>query len=160
MNQVFFQIFSIDKCEIWSQITDQLNKHVNSFSLFAEQEVCAKEGNKGLVQKAAAPAMNLWPWFVCMHVNAQGFAPLFKNSGNRNRWPDSEGRLLLCKKNTVMVTPHSPFYMHQCCLGIIRKLLLIWTKKGKRRVRMSAQQSALVSGKMVDFQDCIPSNFA
>lgn len=42
----------------------------------------------------------------------------------------------------------------------MRKLLLVWTKKGKRGVRISAQQSALVSGRMVDLQDSSPSDLA
>ncbi|KAJ8030239.1 hypothetical protein HOLleu_26594 [Holothuria leucospilota] len=52
-------------------------------------------------------------------------------------------------------------YMHQACLGVMRKLLLIWIR-GKGRlldVRMSAAHVARVSEKLVAMKCSVPSEF-
>ena len=50
-------------------------------------------------------------------------------------------------------------YMHQLCLGVMRKLVLTWMR-GKREVKMSAGQVETISNKLVDLKSCIPNTFA
>jgi hypothetical protein len=50
-------------------------------------------------------------------------------------------------------------YMHQLCLGVMRKLLLTWIR-GKREVKISAGQVETISNKLVDLKSCIPNTFA
>ena len=49
-------------------------------------------------------------------------------------------------------------YMHLCCLGIMKKLLLVWTSK--TGYKLSATQQAIVSGRLVSFRKFTPNNFA
>ena len=50
-------------------------------------------------------------------------------------------------------------YMHQLCLGVMRKLLLIWTKEN-RGVRISFGHVSEISDKLINLRSAIPSNFA
>ena len=50
-------------------------------------------------------------------------------------------------------------YMHQLCLGVMRKLLLTWTK-GNRGVRISSRHMSEISDKLINLRSAIPSNFA
>ncbi|KAI2645785.1 Large tegument protein deneddylase [Labeo rohita] len=70
-------------------------------------------------------------------------------------------------------TPVSPFlslpldmveqfpidYMHQACLGVMKKLLTVWVR-GDRKVRMSAGQISNVTQRLLSLQKAIPSCFA
>ena len=58
-----------------------------------------------------------------------------------------------------MVTQFPIDYMHQVCLGVTKKLLLLWIR-GKREVRMSASQVNEISGKLVSLRQFIPKCFA
>ncbi|KAL0148339.1 hypothetical protein M9458_056319 [Cirrhinus mrigala] len=49
-------------------------------------------------------------------------------------------------------------YMHQACLGVMKRLLLIWTR-GDRVVRVSASQILEISARLRSLQKCIPSTF-
>ncbi len=54
-------------------------------------------------------------------------------------------------------------YMHQACLGVMKKLLTIWTRgeEGRSRQTMiSIGQVDVVSARLIDLQQCIPSCFA
>ena len=57
-----------------------------------------------------------------------------------------------------MTTTFSVDYMHQACLGVMRRLLLLWIR-GPRAVKMSAGQ-ADVSSKLSDLKPFIPKVFA
>ncbi|CAB4028785.1 Hypothetical predicted protein [Paramuricea clavata] len=50
-------------------------------------------------------------------------------------------------------------YMHQLCLGVMRKLILAWMR-GKRDVRMSAGHVEAVSKKLVELKPFVPTVFA
>ena len=50
-------------------------------------------------------------------------------------------------------------YMHQACLGVMKRLILIWLR-GKREVRMSALQCEQVSQRLLNLQRSIPGCFA
>jgi hypothetical protein len=50
-------------------------------------------------------------------------------------------------------------YMHQLCLGVIRKLLLIW-KKGNRDMRISSRHVGEISERLVNLKSAIPNQFA
>ena len=50
-------------------------------------------------------------------------------------------------------------YMHQLCLGVMRKLALTWMR-GKPEVKISAGQVETISTKLVDLKCCIPNTFA
>jgi len=70
-------------------------------------------------------------------------------------------------------TPVSPFlnlpldmveqfpidYMHQACLGVMKKLITVWVR-GDRKVRMSAGQISNVTQRLLSLQKDIPSCFA
>ncbi|KAK0143076.1 hypothetical protein N1851_018800 [Merluccius polli] len=50
-------------------------------------------------------------------------------------------------------------YMHQCCLGVMRKLLLLWTRV-RTEVRMSRAQIAQVNNRLIALRKVIPTCFA
>jgi len=50
-------------------------------------------------------------------------------------------------------------YMHLCCLGIMKKLLLVWTE-GPLPHKLSNKQIKCISERLVLFRDFIPSNFS
>lgn len=70
-------------------------------------------------------------------------------------------------------TPVSPFlslpldmvqqfpidYMHQACLGVMKKLITVWVR-GDRKVRMSAGQISNVTQRLLSLRKVIPSCFA
>lgn len=49
-------------------------------------------------------------------------------------------------------------YMHQACLGVMKRLLHIWTR-GDRVVRVSASQITEISARLRSLRKCIPSTF-
>lgn len=52
-------------------------------------------------------------------------------------------------------------YMHQACLGVMKKLLTIWTRGEKGRSRqtmMSIGQVDIVSARLLDLQRCRSTN--
>ena len=49
--------------------------------------------------------------------------------------------------------------MHQVCLGVMKKMLLLWIR-GKREVRISARQVMEISNNLVCLKEFIPSCFA
>jgi hypothetical protein len=50
-------------------------------------------------------------------------------------------------------------YMHQVCLGVMKKLLLLWIR-GRREVRMSALNVSMISERLVHLKPYIPASFA
>ena len=50
-------------------------------------------------------------------------------------------------------------YMHQLCLGIMKKLLLAW-KRGNKEVRLCARQLDEISSGLVNLRSSIPKCFA
>ena len=58
-----------------------------------------------------------------------------------------------------MVTKFPVDYMHQVCLGVMKKLLLLWIR-GKRLVRISAGQVMEISNTLVSLKKFIPSCLA
>lgn len=58
-----------------------------------------------------------------------------------------------------MVKAFPADYMHQCCLGVMKKLLLLWTK-GKSNVRLSRAQMAEVNSRLKALRPAVPSCFA
>lgn len=50
-------------------------------------------------------------------------------------------------------------YMHQACLGVMKRLLVSWTR-GERRVRLSTTQKQVVSSRLLQLRSQIPSIFA
>ena len=78
-----------------------------------------------------------------------------------------------CKSNTEHHRTDSPFsdlpmdmigqfpidYMHQLCLGVMRKLLLIWMK-GNGDVRISSRHVGEISERLVNLKSAIPNQFS
>jgi len=50
-------------------------------------------------------------------------------------------------------------YMHQCCIGVMKKLLITWLR-GKANVRMSAGQAHQISEKLTALRRYVPKSFA
>ncbi|CAC5399830.1 unnamed protein product [Mytilus coruscus] len=50
-------------------------------------------------------------------------------------------------------------YMHQTCLGVMKRLLLLWLR-GKRDFKLSAQNNDQISFKLLQLRKAIPSVFA
>ena len=50
-------------------------------------------------------------------------------------------------------------YMHQLCLGVVKKLILAWMR-GKREVKISAVQVEAISTQLVSLKSSIPKKFA
>jgi hypothetical protein len=62
-------------------------------------------------------------------------------------------------RNVDMVKQFPIDYMHQVCLGVMKKLLLLWIR-GKREVRMSALNVSMISERLVHLKPYIPASFA
>lgn len=62
---------------------------------------------------------------------------------------------------SIDMIDHFPIdYMHQVCLGVMKKLLKTWTKGPRKNYRLSAAQVDLVSLNLVRMQQFIPNAFA
>jgi hypothetical protein len=64
-----------------------------------------------------------------------------------------------CNMPVDMVNKFPIDYMHQLCLGVMRKLLLVWIR-GNRGVKMSAGEVEAVSKKLVELKPFVPRIFA
>ena len=64
-----------------------------------------------------------------------------------------------CNLPVDMVRKFPIDYMHQLCLGVMRKLILTWMR-GNREVKMSAGQVEAVSKKLLELKAFVPSTFA
>ena len=64
-----------------------------------------------------------------------------------------------CNLPVDMVKKFPIDYMHQLCLGVMRKLLLVWIR-GNRGVKMSAGQVETVSHKLLELKPFVPCTFA
>ena len=64
-----------------------------------------------------------------------------------------------CKLPVDMIKVFPIDYMHQCCLGVMRRLLLTWLR-GKPSVKLSSGQANEVSQKLIEFRSQIPRLFA
>lgn len=58
----------------------------------------------------------------------------------------------------VSCFPHD--YMHLVCLGVVRRLLDLWTASGPLRCRLSSHQMELISSELVSLRNVIPMDFA
>lgn len=69
------------------------------------------------------------------------------------------GVSVFCNATVDMVLTFSVDYMHQVCLGVMRRLLLLWLR-GKKEVKMSATQASEISQRLERLKTSIPSLFA
>ena len=65
----------------------------------------------------------------------------------------------LCRLPIDMVHNFPIDYMHQTCLGVMKRLLVTWIR-GKRQNRLSTQQKDMISARLIKLQSHIPSIFA
>jgi hypothetical protein len=66
----------------------------------------------------------------------------------------------LCNLPIDMVTTFPIDYMHQVCLGTMKRLLLTWMRCGKRDLRLSALQIEEISNRLLHIKKYIPDLFA
>ena len=64
-----------------------------------------------------------------------------------------------CELPIDMIINFPNDYMHQSCLGVMKKLLLAWIK-GPRNNRISTNQKDIISGRLIQLKSVIPSLFA
>jgi hypothetical protein len=64
-----------------------------------------------------------------------------------------------CDLPIDMISTFSLDYMHMCCLGVMKRLLLVWLR-GKRATRMSAVHIQEVSTRLKRLKKFIPNTFA
>ena len=50
-------------------------------------------------------------------------------------------------------------YMHQVCLGTVKRLMLVWLKLGSRKVRLSANQISQISERLESLKGSIPTDY-
>lgn len=83
----------------------------------------------------------------------------FKYSSNFDNDYQKGQTILKEIKNLGLVTDVPLDYMHLVCLGVMRKLLLLWLK-GSLRHRLSHSQINRISGKLLNIRKFLPSDFA
>ena len=59
-----------------------------------------------------------------------------------------------------MVADFPVDYMHQLCLGVVRKLICLWTKGPRAEYKLSPRQVALVNSSLIGMRKYIPREFA
>ena len=64
-----------------------------------------------------------------------------------------------CRLPIDMVRNFPVDYMHQTCLGVMKRLIQVWMR-GKRQLRLSSHQKDLISSRLIKLQRHIPSFFA
>lgn len=64
-----------------------------------------------------------------------------------------------CQLPIDMIKAFPVDYMHQVCLGVMKKLLLVWIR-GNRNVKHSAEHIQQISDRLEIMKKCIPSRFA
>ena len=81
--------------------------------------------------------------------------PFCRQSNSDHHRTDSP----LCKLPVDMIIQFPIDYMHQLCLGVMRKLLLMWMK-GNRDVRISSRHGEEISEILLNLKSAMPNNFA
>lgn len=64
-----------------------------------------------------------------------------------------------CQLPINMIKAFPVHYMHQVCLGVMKRLLLVWIR-GKRNVKHSADHIQQISDRLEMMTKCIPARFA
>ena len=77
---------------------------------------------------------------------------------NQENYDHHLGLSPFCNLPLDMVKQFPIDYMHQVCLGVMQRLLLTWIR-GKRELRLSANQKDEISGRLLRLQSCIPNIF-
>ena len=80
----------------------------------------------------------------------------FRNQANREHHHYESP---FCQLELDMVKGFPIDYMHQLCLGVMKKLILAWMR-GQKDVRISAQQVDQISTKLINLKKCIPKCFS
>jgi hypothetical protein len=82
---------------------------------------------------------------------------LFRQQANANH----HNRLSpFCELPIDMIKTFPIDYMHQDCLGVMKRLLLAWVKCGIRAIKMSKQHADLISQKLLEIKQFMPTCFA
>lgn len=64
-----------------------------------------------------------------------------------------------CQLQINMIEQFPGDYMHQCCLGVMRKLILMWLR-GPLGIRLSSGHVKQISLQLLNLKPCIPNVFA
>lgn len=83
---------------------------------------------------------------------------MFKNK-DAEKFEHSNGDSPLERTSVGLISKISLDYMHLCCLGTMKKLLLVWTK-GRRKYRLSRNQINEISERIVSFRRSVPKEFS
>lgn len=80
----------------------------------------------------------------------------FRNQSNEEH---HHGESPFCAIKIDMVKTFPIDYMHQLCLGVMKKLIIAW-KRGKKEIRISSSQLNEISSKLINLRGSIPRCFA
>ena len=69
------------------------------------------------------------------------------------------GVSILCDLPINMIKTFPLDYMHMCCLGVMKRLLLVWLR-GKKQTRLSSGQISSISTRLKSLRKSIPNCFA
>ena len=133
------------KCIVCDAPARALVKNVKQYSGYYGCERCTQKGT--WVGRITFPEVH----------NLQ----LRTDTSFRNQYQDEHhhGISPFCDLPIDMINTFSVDYMHQSCLGVMRRLLLLWIR-GPRALKLSAGQVEEISRKLTDLKHSIPQNFA
>lgn len=103
----------------------------------------------------------LWDGHRVVYSECRNLSPRTDESfrGQTQEEHHLSGESPFCQLSVDMIEKFSADYMHQCCLGVMRKLILLWLC-GPKGIRLSSSQIKQVSDRLVVLRQCIPNVFA
>lgn len=153
LNELLMQGFIFDECLITVSLrcivcdapAKAMVKAVKLYSGYAGCDKCSQRGNwQGRMTYPDIDNIEL--------RTDESFRSQIDTEHHHNTSP-------FCKLPIDMISTFPLDYMHQCCLGVMKKLLLAWLR-GNVTVKISAVHSNEISMRMLELRKSIPNIFA